>query len=108
MLSYRLCRCLSYGDELDDIQKDFGDWKLMFYPEFATIVNIYKYNDRLESYNALNPINFMEGPQTDPNNYVGGIPFDTEGDFVNYLNRLSQIPRQNKRIDHCFGLPWNK
>lgn len=142
-----------YCDELDDIQKDFGDWKMMFSPEFATVVNIYKYNDRLESfdftdlqtlkdkiddyirqlskikyndlsttkkidyeifndtlhavadnykwrlYNALNPINFLEGPQTDPDNYVLGIPFDTEGDFVNYMNRLGQIPRQiNEQI----------
>ncbi|KAJ8310412.1 hypothetical protein KUTeg_012277 [Tegillarca granosa] len=52
-----------------------------------------------KQYNALNPINFLEGPQTDPDNYVLGIPFDTEGDFVNYMNRLGQIPRQiNEQI----------
>lgn len=46
------------------------------------------------SYNALNPINFLEGPQIDPSYLPSITPFDTVGDFENYLKRLEDYPKQ--------------
>lgn len=46
------------------------------------------------SYNALNPINFLEGPQIDPSYLQSITPFDTVGDFENYLKRLELFPQQ--------------
>lgn len=46
------------------------------------------------SYNALNPINFLEGPQIDPSYLQSITPFDTVGDFENYLKRLEDYPKQ--------------
>lgn len=46
------------------------------------------------SYMSLNPINFMEGWFVGLDLFISGTPFDTEGDFINYIRRIENIPRQ--------------
>ena len=45
-------------------------------------------------YNALNPINFLEGPQADPDTVVKKMPKHTKGDFDNFITRIQNMPRQ--------------
>lgn len=37
-------------DDFDQIQAEFGEWRLKQFPEFSTRKGFYKYNDRLDSY----------------------------------------------------------
>ncbi|KAJ8300086.1 hypothetical protein KUTeg_021605 [Tegillarca granosa] len=46
-------------------------------------------------YNALNPMNNLEGPQVDPNYLIEVTPFDTRGDFENFIARLEAYPSQS-------------
>lgn len=46
------------------------------------------------SYSALNPVNFLEGPQIDPTYLPKTTPFDTVGDYENYIRRLELHPTQ--------------
>ncbi|XP_062620406.1 uncharacterized protein LOC134281980 [Saccostrea cucullata] len=55
-----------------------------------TFVRGYDWRD----YSALNPINFLEGPQVDPAFLPKSMPFDTIGDYENYIRRLQLIPNQ--------------
>lgn len=138
------------GDEenLKDLETNFREWRVESSPEFSTRINMYKYNDRLDSmdyhmfnttkdkvdsylrqlegvtyskltqskkndydifkdvlqtvvdgydwrlYNALNPMNNLEGPQVDPNYLIEVTPFDTRGDFENFIARLEAYPSQ--------------
>ncbi|XP_052706640.1 uncharacterized protein LOC128182062 isoform X1 [Crassostrea angulata] len=144
---FRLDVCVP--NTLDDLQKDYGEWRLQRSPEYSTAMKFHKYNDKTETfayngfdeeftkstnllnglmndvvynqlspkqktdydifkdtlttmingykwrdYNALNPINFLEGPQIDPSYLQSITPFDTVGDFENYLKRLEDYPKQ--------------
>lgn len=62
----------------------------IFKDVLQTVVNGYSW--RL--YNALNPMNNLEGPQVDPGYLVGISPFDTRGDFENFIARLEVYPHQ--------------
>uniref|UniRef100_K1PYE7 Uncharacterized protein n=1 Tax=Magallana gigas TaxID=29159 RepID=K1PYE7_MAGGI len=62
----------------------------IFKDTLTTMINGYKWRD----YNALNPINFLEGPQINPSYLQSITPFDTVGDFENYLKRLEDYPKQ--------------
>ncbi|XP_060082677.1 uncharacterized protein LOC132561973 [Ylistrum balloti] len=53
-----------------------------------TFVDGYEWKDFL----ALNPINFMEGLQSNPQAFVDTSPFISHGDFINYLARLRNLP----------------
>lgn len=144
---FRLDVCVP--NTLDDLQKEYGEWRLQRSPEYSTAMKFHKYNDKTETfayngfdeeftkstnllndlmnnvvynqlspkqktdydifkdtlttmingykwrdYNALNPINFLEGPQIDPSYLQSITPFDTVGDFENYLKRLEDYPKQ--------------
>eukprot|EP00105_Crassostrea_gigas_P009338 XP_011424246.1 PREDICTED: uncharacterized protein LOC105326090 [Crassostrea gigas] len=144
---FRLDVCVP--NTLDDLQKDYGEWRLQRSPEYSTAMKFHKYNDKTETfaykgfdeeftkstnllnglmntvvynqlspkqktdydifkdtlttmingykwrdYNALNPINFLEGPQINPSYLQSITPFDTVGDFENYLKRLEDYPKQ--------------
>lgn len=144
---FRLDVCVP--NTLDDLQKEYGEWRLQRSPEYSTAMKFHKYNDKTETfaykgfdeeftkstnllnhlvnnvnfnqlspkqktdydifkdtlttmingykwrdYNALNPINFLEGPQIDPSYLQSITPFDTVGDFENYLKRLENYPKQ--------------
>ncbi|XP_048747201.2 uncharacterized protein LOC125659546 [Ostrea edulis] len=137
---------------LDDLQKEYGEWRLQRSPEYSTTVGLYKYNDQVEkfaysglaeeynkcldlltrlrridynqltakektdydifndtlstivrgydwrTYNTLNPINFLEGPQVDPSHLPTRTPFDTVGDYENYIKRLELYPNQMEEM----------
>nr|XP_022343173.1 uncharacterized protein LOC111136546 isoform X1 [Crassostrea virginica] len=139
---------VSLSSTLNDLQQQYGEWRLKRSPEYSTSIGFYKYNDKVETfaykgfneeytkvlnilnhlrttdynqlsqrektdydifndtlssivngyswrdYNALNPINFLEGPQIDPSYLQSITPFDTVGDFENYLKRLELFPQQ--------------
>nr|XP_034328357.1 uncharacterized protein LOC105326099 [Crassostrea gigas] len=53
-----------------------------------------------KDYSALNPVNFLEGPQIDPTYFPKITPFDTVGDYENYIRRLELHPGQ---IDDMIG-----
>ncbi|XP_061194163.1 uncharacterized protein LOC133202364 [Saccostrea echinata] len=136
------------SSNLDDLQKEYGEWRLQKSPDYPTSIGIYKYNDQVEKYsysgfdeeyrkyvslqsrlnsivydqlspkektdydifndtlstlirgyrwkdyNILNPINFLEGPQIDPSSLPSITPFDTVGDYENYVRRLELYPNQ--------------
>jgi hypothetical protein len=50
------------------------------------------------SYNTLNTISFITGPQLDPSNLPKRTPFNTVGDYENYIQRLELYPNQVRRI----------
>ena len=45
-------------------------------------------------FGALNPINFLEGFYLDLGYIIDITPFDTKGDFENYIARLEARPAQ--------------
>ncbi|KAH3823580.1 uncharacterized protein LOC127831342 [Dreissena polymorpha] len=47
-----------------------------------------------KDYQPLNPINFLELWFYGLDMFVSAQPFDTEGDFVNYVRRIEEGPRQ--------------
>ncbi|KAL5005465.1 hypothetical protein ScPMuIL_018921 [Solemya velum] len=49
-------------------------------------------------YAPVNRLNFLEGPQIYTDSYTSNIPFNTRGDFENFLSRLEQYPRQIHEI----------
>ncbi|XP_061194164.1 uncharacterized protein LOC133202365 isoform X1 [Saccostrea echinata] len=55
-----------------------------------TVVRGYDWRE----YSALNPVNFLEGPQVDPSELPKITPFDTIGDYENYIRRLQLFPKQ--------------
>ncbi|XP_069104185.1 uncharacterized protein [Argopecten irradians] len=133
-------------DTLQEIQRNFWDWRMKDSPQFMTATGFNKHNDLLESMNitmfekrktvveefisrlenlpqenlshrhrvdydilwdylktfvagyrwkdflALNPVNFIEGFQTNPQTMVDTMPFISHGDFINYLTRLRNLP----------------
>ncbi|XP_062620404.1 uncharacterized protein LOC134281978 [Saccostrea cucullata] len=147
-------KCLS--SNLDDLQKEYGEWRLQKSPGYPTSIGIYKYNDQVErftysgfkkeyeryqslhnrlksitynqlspkektdydifndtlstlirgyrwkDYNDLNPINFLEGPQIDPSYLPSVTPFDTVGDYENYVRRLELFPIQMEEMIKLF------
>lgn len=68
----------------------------VFNDSLSTIVQGNDWKD----YNALNPIHFLEGPQIDPTYLPKTTPFDTVGDYENYIRRLELHPTQ---IDDMIG-----
>ncbi|KAL5003933.1 hypothetical protein ScPMuIL_017389 [Solemya velum] len=62
----------------------------VFTDTLMTFLNGYRWRH----YGALNPISFMEGIQTDPAFMISLTPFDTIGDFENFLSRLVGMPKQ--------------
>lgn len=62
----------------------------IFNDSLTTIVQGNDWRD----YNALNPVNFLEGPQIDPTYLPKTTPFDTIGDYENYIRRLELHPTQ--------------
>jgi hypothetical protein len=36
--------------DLDELQKEYGEWRLQRLPEHSTTLGIYKYNDQVENY----------------------------------------------------------
>ena len=44
----------------------------------------------------MNPLSYLEGPQRNPARFHQNTVFYTHGDFVNYVARLKQVPRQVK------------
>ena len=47
-----------------------------------------------DSYGNINPFNFLEGIYTDLHSYTAKIPFDTQGDLINFVRRVELLPRQ--------------
>ncbi|XP_067666548.1 uncharacterized protein [Haliotis asinina] len=45
-------------------------------------------------YGAINPINFLEGNQVDPESLLKITRFETKLDFLNFISRISLYPRQ--------------
>ncbi|XP_062620405.1 uncharacterized protein LOC134281979 [Saccostrea cucullata] len=88
-------KCLNLLKDLKNIDynqltsKEKTDYDI-FNDTLTTIVRGHDWRD----YNALNPINFLEGPQIDPSELHKTTPFDTIGDFENYLRRLELFPKQ--------------
>ena len=46
------------------------------------------------SYGALNPINFLDGWHVDFDGLPSSLPFDTQGDFINYVRRVELLSDQ--------------
>jgi len=44
----------------------------------------------------MNPVSDLEGPrvQTNPKSFVATVPFNTIGDYENFLTRLETYPKQ--------------
>lgn len=42
----------------------------------------------------VNPVNFLEGITGDPASFHVYLPFSTVGDFENYIQRLTLLPKQ--------------
>lgn len=40
--------CLS--PDLDNLQKEYGEWRLLRSPVYSTSIGVYKYNDRVEQF----------------------------------------------------------
>ncbi|XP_052104440.1 uncharacterized protein LOC127737626 [Mytilus californianus] len=143
-------------DKLNELQNSFSEWLLAENPEFATIINDRRYDDRLDDYsielfdrwknrvdsyldqlsriqrdrltpklkvdydifkdflqtyhdgyewrmyNALNPINFLEGPQSDPDTVVKNMAKHTKGDFENFITRIQNMPIQLNQMKDRF------
>ncbi|XP_050415177.2 uncharacterized protein LOC126829397 isoform X2 [Patella vulgata] len=45
-------------------------------------------------YNNINTLNLLEGPQIAPSDFTSFFPFNTIGDYENYLARLTRLPNQ--------------
>ncbi|XP_025077540.1 uncharacterized protein LOC112554138 isoform X1 [Pomacea canaliculata] len=45
-------------------------------------------------YQIVNPVNFLEGITGDPASFHVYLPFSTVGDFENYIQRLTLLPKQ--------------
>ncbi|XP_021368265.1 uncharacterized protein LOC110459975 [Mizuhopecten yessoensis] len=76
---------LTYRQRVDyDILQDY----------LQTFVDGYRWRDFL----ALNPINFIEGIQSNPQAMVDITPFISHGDFINYLARLKDLPKMVDEI----------
>ncbi|XP_061194161.1 uncharacterized protein LOC133202363 [Saccostrea echinata] len=60
----------------------------------STVINGYDWRD----YSALNPVNFLESPHVLLPYYVQITPFDTVGDYENYLNRLEAYPNEMDQL----------
>ncbi|XP_056004539.1 uncharacterized protein LOC125659545 isoform X2 [Ostrea edulis] len=147
---------------LDDLQKEYGEWRLQRSPEYSTTFGFYRYNDQVEkfaysglaeeynkcldllvrlqgidynqltakektdydifndtlstiirgydwrNYNTLNPINFLEGPQTIVSYLPTRTPFDTVGDYENYIKRLELYPNQIEEMIERFNISIEK
>ena len=50
------------------------------------------------SYGNINPFNFIEGFHKNPSGYTLNIPFDTQGDFLNYVKRVELLSQQVKYL----------
>lgn len=74
---------------LDDLQKDYGEWRLQRSPEYSTAMKFHKYNDKTETFA-----------------YKG---FDEEFVYIlSLLERLSKYPLRNTFIYEslCCGLSF--
>lgn len=49
-------------------------------------------------YQAVNPVNFMEGVTADPGGLQLYLTFSTIDDFHNYTQRLNLLPKQVRRL----------
>ncbi|XP_046350526.1 uncharacterized protein LOC124131352 isoform X1 [Haliotis rufescens] len=54
-------------------------------------------------YETLNPINFLEGLQTNPAHFLETLPFKTDRDYENYLRRLHKLPKQLAEFRYLFS-----
>ncbi|ESP05660.1 hypothetical protein LOTGIDRAFT_203016 [Lottia gigantea] len=59
-------------------------------------------------YNTINPMNLLDGPQYNPSHFHKSFPFDTVGDFENYVARLQRFPNQLDEIITLFNLSISK
>lgn len=136
------------SDSLEKISTEFWEWRMKNAPEFSTTIQMYKFNDKLNSYSydkfetdragaqgfsdrlhwlnrsslstekkisydilenildmflagykwrdyePLNAMNFLEGWFVGYDLFLSSQPFDTQGDFINYLRRLELAPTQ--------------
>lgn len=55
-----------------------------------TFITGYRWKD----HGPLNPFNFLEGWQVNLSRIHLMMPFDTQGDFINYVRRLELVPNQ--------------
>ncbi|KAL5005121.1 hypothetical protein ScPMuIL_018577 [Solemya velum] len=58
----------------------------------------YREGYRWRMYGSLNPVSFIEGPQTDPSYITRTTPFNNRGDFENFIVRIEKSPNQIEEI----------
>ncbi|XP_050415173.2 uncharacterized protein LOC126829395 isoform X1 [Patella vulgata] len=64
------------------------------YDILENMLSTYRNGYEWRLYNNINPLNLMEGPQTNPSSFTNFFPFHTVGDYENYLARLTRLPDQ--------------
>ncbi|GFN89256.1 myosin essential light chain [Plakobranchus ocellatus] len=95
--------------ELMDIRKELAEYFLdklnnissenlsrkdkMDYTIMKDMLESYIEGHKWSSWNYLNPMSWLEGNQRNPFFFVESTPFDTIGDFENYIARLNEMPR---------------
>ncbi|XP_041360080.1 uncharacterized protein LOC121376277 [Gigantopelta aegis] len=96
----RVERFLKYLHLINTTDMDRSDWinYQILEDTLQTFLDGYKW--RL--YGGLNPMNFLEGNHIDPYVEVAATPFDTMGDFENFMVRLETKPQQLRDYELMF------
>ncbi|XP_061194160.1 uncharacterized protein LOC133202362 isoform X2 [Saccostrea echinata] len=79
---------INYDQLTPEEKTDFDIFKDIL----TTVLKGYNWRD----YSALNPVNILETPHTFLPHYVEITPFDTVGDYENYLNRMEAYPNESR------------
>ncbi|KAK7115944.1 uncharacterized protein [Littorina saxatilis] len=68
------------------------------YDIFLDTLTTFASNYQWRQFGALNPVNFMESFYLDLDYIIDIAPFDTKGDYENYIARLEARPKQINQI----------
>ncbi|KAK3577983.1 hypothetical protein CHS0354_013645 [Potamilus streckersoni] len=82
-------------EQLQLIQRaDLDKTHMVSYDILENVLTTYIEGYRWWMYQPLNPFIFLEGFVTDPQSFVDVTPFDTYGDFLNFIIRIEKMPKQ--------------
>ncbi|XP_071086050.1 uncharacterized protein [Haliotis cracherodii] len=95
MFDIRKDEIVSFHTRLANItQEDLSKSDLVNYKILDDMLTTYIRGWEWRHFQSLNPVTFLEGPQSYIESMVQSIPFFTLGDFENYIVRLQKFPNQ--------------
>ncbi|KAK3577985.1 hypothetical protein CHS0354_013647 [Potamilus streckersoni] len=88
-------RAQEFLDQLMSVKTtDLDKTRMVSYDILKDVLKTYIDGYRWWKFQPLNPFTFLEGFLTYPKKLISVTPFDTHGDFLNFIIRIEKMPQQ--------------